>query len=526
MEKNFEKSIKRFLKRKKRITFGFIIAFLLSCNFTMAADVAQTGILIGQDEKTGEIVAEDTNYPDNTFKEGVYTNNSIIKETSLEIGGITGNFGIFTYYVVSSNNPIPLSIVNNGIINIQSTEDGVGIYNYIEWDWNDESNEYKTKINDIINNSIILANGKNGYGIYNFSNSNSVKMTFSSIINNGIIFGEGEEDGIGIKNLGASYNKEQYVSIPEISNYGIIFGKGGKGEGIGISNIFGVSITDIYNFGIIMGEGLNRASGIDLSGTDEITSQLKNNGLIIGRGEGVHTTGSGDRLKTSGIDNDSFIKSILNNGVISGTTQAYSEKSVYAPYGIGIYNLTSSSVINEIDNNGIILGQGNNRNSNESHKGLGYGIYNGITTNSSDKALISDLSNKGIIYGEKNAVLNKKDDSQGSEITKFNNYGLLINKTENVKVVEGTDVTNYGLMFTVKNDGTYEIDKNNSVTKNPNVINAELKDDNKGTESLFTSDEKDYNNKYINGITDTLKVDKSIEITNSVINGYTNAVVL
>lgn len=503
--KNFEeKLLKRWLKRKVKITLGVVTAFLI---MGISAFSDETAIIEVTSDNNGQIVITGE-VEGNTFENNIYTNNSIMGNN---------NDNGSTYGILSNGNEIPIDIANKGTISvISSKRNGIGIYNTFAINKNIE------------NDGIIYGKGYNwGYGIYN--NVPSANNTIYSIKNLGVIKGDNKKEdegrGVGINNAGFK------LEISKILNNGFIIGKGQTAKGI-FNSVD--KVGEILNNGIIKGEGLFDIKGIYFAKDTEV-SLIKNNGLILGlQKEEIFNGSSLNTFQSKGIEVFGKMSEISNSGIIAGINYSFMKNSLYFPEGIGVYN---SENIDSIYNTGIILGKGNSFDTAERNHKHGYGIYNGSI--SIKDICISGLSNIGVIYGEKNAVYNNSSTLAQVEINNFNNYGLLVNKVDGEKVVEGTKVNDYGISFTALDDGIYKIDETNKqiapieievekdYKRDMSILNASKKENGNtitGTNS-FELSAKDYNNSIINGITNTLEVDSSKTITGSIINGYTNAVV-
>ena len=244
MEKNLEKNLKRYLKRKVKITLGFIVAFLLSCNF-----VSAEGLYIKNNPNTNKVEFSKDNstwgenpYEENSFKENIYTNNIELKGTkygvkNTSVGISFVNKGVIS--VESSNNAWAFrndnaemsKLVNNGKITAIGEANKIGIGNY-----------NSSKIEKLVNNGNIIVESlsSNAWGIGNEGKINKLE-------NNNLIKVIGKEDTTGIGN---------YDSLDNLINNGNVITESDYTWGI-------LKITkDIINNGIIEVNGKKQAGGI------------------------------------------------------------------------------------------------------------------------------------------------------------------------------------------------------------------------------------------------------------------------
>ena len=326
--------------------------------------------------------------------------------------------------------------------------------------------------------------------------------------------------------------------------------------------IYGIDIDamkDMENNGLISAtsnDGNAYIYGIYLSSSETTINNIINSGII----RSFNTTeGAG----TYGITTNSAMEDIKNSGLISATANG---RYAYT-YGISI-----GANMNKLINSGLI----NSSASGDNSSGRGIYIHNG-----SSSITVGEIENRGIIYGNGNAIY-----KNSATISNANNYGLLMSgdSTENVvkdvTIVAHDDTTggsdkikNYGLAFTADSSSgkyigggkssssgsTFDIDYHNNFGEiyhgisidgvNYDIINvdAEVNETSKeitDLKSLSMEDGKLYSDaddianseigdfssdkQYIlNGIENTLKISgRKNKLNNSVINAYKTAVVM
>ena len=443
-----EKSLKRYLKRRKRITFGFIISFLITggVSYSEAIEIKYEN---GEVTSTsGTVVKEE--------------NRNFIWSSTEDIEGIK-----IDKSVIDSN--IIVSINNNN--KIENTV-GEGI-----------STIYHTSIiGDIINGITGQIIGKN-YGIY----QNAGKVTIGNIENHGLI--EGKENS-GVYIGPASYG------INKIINYGKVYG---KSYGFSIDNSSGGKIESLYNAGEIVGEG---GSGISSFGIlDTVNSETgkiygKTNGMkltllsdinkIENAGEivanSLDTTTISDGAKGLELAYNRVSSTETNINLIKNTNKISGKKvgnnnggyGIYFSTGIITVGSTDNNIENGIINSGTILGEGdcngggilaenlttfslstlNNSGiiSGNGVSNLGYGVY-------VKKGKINEIINSGTISGEggvkgQGLVNTGEDSSFEITIGKIDNTGKILGKSSNGEAegiyISGTmtvgDITNSGII--------------------------------------------------------------------------------
>ena len=530
-------------KRSRNITIGAVIGFLLSCTAVMGTTSDNYLWIKGENNGAIEFINQKTTSSDGSggtwseenpyedagniwnTEENTYTNN--IELSSNEKNGKDQN-GDVSYGLRLSGDLNKLNFINNNSIMGTGVrgdrKPNVGIL-------------IETTISTLTNNDSIMGVGIDagvGFGIYN-------NQPIENLINNGSIIG---------KSISSANNYGIYAIslIANLANNGLITGKYG---------ITCFDITNLTNNGLITGnyDGINI-----LQSSGNGVKLLINNGLISGT---AHRIYNGIKMLTvvnSGIiaakeasdgyaiftsrnnsNNNRDNEIIINKGLITATGSSKS---------CGIYNddSTNNKASKIIINKGLITATG----SSES-----YGIYNG---NGKDK---NPVINTGVIYGKANAIKN------GGNIDTANNYGILVNGVDGLKVVNAVpgdnpvlnikEILNRGLIFKALDTGEYKVDEKDyeqfgkihndeeliidyqkdndgkAILENPikkiyTIINAEAvgdKDNITGTESILSTELSSDKSYILNGLTGTLKVSgKNNELNDSVINAYETAVVM
>ena len=550
-------------KRGRNITIGAVLGMLLSCTAVMGEDAIGLEIknnegikFIG---KEGEFTPGDKSdpYPDNTWVGNNYTNNSTIFGKATEASSVG-------YGLKLSGNLENMNFINNGSISGEKTSNGYGIYNTggiigsIENNGSIFGKGYANNYGIYNENSSIGSLLNSGvmsgyYGIYNHSKGSGSKSDISSLINDGSITGSSR----GIYNHSEDSDSKSAESL--ISSIGSLLNTGtiyGGTWGIDNDSSLGTSsIGSILNIGIISGGAfgiINASSGISSKGSIE---SLLNVGSIFSSNIGIENfsqdsgTSSigiienlgniGSLIGSYGIYNyssnrglNSSIEIIKNTGIISGTETGNS---------YGIYNRSENSgtsTIKSLINSGVI-----------------YGSTNAVKN---EGGTISNVYNYGILVSDGTSVVENVSRDAVNSIEK---YGLAFTVEGGKYILDPTYSGEFGkayidtkvvIGYGINSNGTFNF---NDPTKDIyTIINAKAKDDVKElsnsvsrTESLtlkngkltyYDSDEIsggkykeeiiDSTKKYIlNGIENTLEVIGSgNELNNLIINAYKKAVVM
>ena len=475
MKRELEKSLKRYLKRKVRITLGFVTAFAIMGNVGLASEAIEgsldwsmekakewtegydgsnkikeiTGDRVSISE-AGEIKLDGTvlvTVPQTNISNKVLTN--INNTADLLDKHINGNTEVVIGKDADGNEVIGynegLILQNNGEVVEQDTGFEIsGEGNIFVNDGNLNKSQKSLEGATIVNKGEITFTGDYGQSIGN----NGVGYNYGVISNNGTVGQNIKSNGIGY-NYGIIINnggKGQNIENNGIGyNYGVIFNSGSYGQSIG-----GIG----YNYGIIA-NGENNGQNIVVNGIaynyGVIANKFDNGQNIFGKsynyGLIVNGRDSGQAIGANGIG---YNYGIIGNGGIQG--QYISKSGIGYNYGI---------ITNKKYNGQSIAGKGYNYGviANESTSGqyvYSSGIsYNyGIVANTKEVNIFclegGNAYNYGVVKNTTGAVFDGKVD----------NYGIVIYTTDSQSGSLGTG-TNKGVVL----DSTYALvsGKNDSV---------------------------------------------------------------
>ena len=475
MKRELEKSLKRYLKRKVRITLGFVTAFAIIGNVGLASEAIEgsldwsmekakewtegydgsnkikeiTGDRVSISE-AGEIKLDGTvlvTVPQTNISNKVSTN--INNTADLLDKHINGNTEVVIGKDADGNEVIGynegLALQNNGEVVEQDTGFEIsGEGNIFVNDGNLNKSQKSLEGATIVNKGEITFTGDYGQSIGN----NGVGYNYGVISNNGTVGQNIKSNGIGY-NYGIIINnggKGQNIENNGIGyNYGVIFNSGSYGQSIG-----GIG----YNYGIIA-NGENNGQNIVVNGIaynyGVIANKFDNGQNIFGKsynyGLIVNGRDSGQAIGANGIG---YNYGIIGNGGIQG--QYISKSGIGYNYGI---------ITNKKYNGQSIAGKGYNYGviANESTSGqyvYSSGIsYNyGIVANTKEVNIFclegGNAYNYGVVKNTTGAVFDGKVD----------NYGIVIYTTDSQSGSLGTG-TNKGVVL----DSTYALvsGKNDSV---------------------------------------------------------------
>lgn len=493
--------------------------------------IVNEGIISGIGTNNGEAIAFISTSQPEIGKGGGILNTGII----LGKGGNKGS-GISIEYGNSSK----INTVNNsGLILGESTDinlgKGYGISNIGSG----------SRIDTVTNNGTILGKGSDGGKGINLENTTGIEFSLGGINNNGIISGEvTKNSGYGV------YVKDNVkvstVNVGNISNGGIILGRG-KTNGYGFSLQSKTSnFTGIENNGIILGEGSLLGYGIEIEGAMVNLPKLINSGKILGKADegdgygislnvilkgdttiselnnegsilGEASTGNGYGIS---MKNGNYkLSNLINNGTISGkgNKDGYAIYNLDSNFSQGSYNIDeiTTTTISNIENNGVIFGSTSafyNKNSNFE---------------------IKEIVNNGVIYGNKYAIYNDKTDTNEAKInlTSITNTGIIGGTTGIKNFEEELEIQNKGLLITgygtdeIKIEGSFE--PINLESENKLVING-IDEENKAR-AILSSEINEKENLIINVVgngDNSVIVDNGeiLLLSNSTINSIGTAV--
>ena len=266
--KNFEEKIlKRWLKRKVKITLATIVAFLIGSSLSLAET-----LYIKNGENGVEFSIDNQNwgenpYSENSFENNIYTNNRKIESDYIGIYNKASNISLINenkisvdgeeVYGIYNNGAIEV-LKNNGLIEVNGVSFTTGILNL------------DGKIEEALNQGTIklTSSTSEAYGIDN----QNPQGIIDNLTNQGIIDVTGNLKAYGIQNNGGG-------TINDLLNQGIIkvesLSDSNSASAKGIANGSNL-IENISNEGIIEVAGVKSAIGIDFSAKKE----TKNKGVI------------------------------------------------------------------------------------------------------------------------------------------------------------------------------------------------------------------------------------------------------
>lgn len=400
--------LKRYLKKKFKITDCFLVAFFITGNLAFSEEIASSNDKVLTFINGNGVIASDTLKNSGTIlSKG---NITFTKDNKDQIAASTGN-GIG--YLKDRKNPIgkPFSAVeNSGII---QGENNINFYS---------NNNYGHYLSNN-GNGIINSNGENTLALSTLKNSGAIKGILNTNSQGGNIsgiIGENSANGILVKG-----NK---VSLTEVNNSGIIEGYNSQGQNINFEHLLtmgnglnfegnNINIDSFFNTGLITGHGdsvissniLNSNNGVEILGKNNLSiNNLKNTGIISGQNtsdkqSNINNSGNGLFLSSSGSFN---INSFENTGMILGSGNSFIDNA-FINSGNGMYLEGNNNELKNLSNRGVISGN-INRNNRDSFSGAGVVLKtNGI------------FSNQGTIKGSNSGMA-----LNGSKIT-VNNYGLI-----------------------------------------------------------------------------------------------------
>ena len=461
-----ENSLKRFLKRKVKITLGFVVAFMITGAVAFAEGTAEEGSTQWHKECAEKYLAG--------IKDG----------TSITLDEITAG-------------DVKISSDNAGGIKITSSNKEVTV----------SKNDLSSLTGSVIQNSLDLISGKNISGITDVDGYNE-----------GLSLENNEEITINksINNVG------QKITKGKAYNYGLIVAKE-NGQMVNAAKE-----SELYNYGIITGNG-NSEKGQELAGEKTSNSKAYNYGLISLIKFGQHTYGrsTSSELYNYGIIKSSHAGQYLegantayNYGIIENESQGAqiiaNAKAVGYNYGI-IRNKNGNTYGGQqIEkggtgyNYGVIANQGDNgQNINASGTAYNYGIIKNSGKNAINAGNNGQAYNYGVVDFRNNTttnIFNGNVENKGIIISNASDLGkLTLGKGKNSGVIldsnlgfnaqynsKVTELTNSVTIDGSENKTYYVKDRNIEFKNNltGNVLTAVITSENKNPVFKYTGDDK------------------------------------
>ena len=472
-----ENSLKRFLKRKVKITLGVVVSFLITGMVAFAVDkpVEEMNDFekaehylagLGKKENNLEIeTGKEYKNPNGSQKITVSNDNGNIKlkfEGFVTAGAGNPEFTIKNEYVSNITKPIIEKSFNNAVTALKKGEitssvkenngfinigGGYGITNGIN---NGLIMAQHGMSEDSINNGIIIF-GETNYG-----------MTGSNLVNNGLIFSKG-----------TTWQSTGQTTSKLAVNNGII--KSGRGQ------VTGAAESKLFNYGILD----TTSSGQGLEGVKK--SHSYNYGIIVVGGlygQVINNINANSIAEKSTMNNYGIIKA--NNS----TAQAIREH-----YGFTKGNVANNYGVIKIGTKGTAISVANDKNiADESlkNKGFNYGTVIVNTENTTIdqknpvKVFEGDVINKGIVILDKytgtdltNITLGDNSAEDKGLIFKKGDDGYSLLNSNKVAQYTGGNKNITNTFTDSKTTTAYVTGTNNKITENlsDKVIGTIVKED-------------------------------------------------
>lgn len=496
------KLLKRFLKKRIKITEALLIGFLIWGNIVLAVD----SISIQE--------------------------NDAIKNSTQTINSEYLNKGTINVTIGNGIKTQTGKITNEGIIKVSSSEKNIdGTYGAEE---NGISNYENSPNFSVINNGVIVGNGNyktdighldihtSGNGISLATNSNDM-MSLNSLENNGMITGKivGIAGEVTLQDKAASYlnSSGNGVSLYREQNYSQPTGE----------------IKNIINLGKIEGEvkvsggaaeqytadgnSFLSGNGISLNSDNLNVDIFNNSGKIKGKGEAQGGTSQGGTAaghlakSANGVILDPLnilkIDDITNNGILQGEGKIIGPSSSSSSSGNGV--VIGGYFNSMVNNNGSILGYIEVDTQNNTCSESGSGLVLQEITN-------GQIINDGVIAGNKFAINIKNSIGNG----KIYNKGILAGEN----ILNGIDTgaipgDNNGIFILLDSDTNIKQIINGSGDNN--IINGTISVNDSSTQFSTLPKSKDV---IINGAgvsKGALIIAEEAVLENSIVNGYKTA---
>ncbi len=388
-----------------------------------------------------------------------------------------------------------------------------------------DTSETENSLNNFTNNGTISGNTQISYTINLLENSSLGIINFGNGIANMSNFGNKLNNFTNNGTISGDVKITPVIHISEKSSLGI--GNFGNGVVIILSHEGGKGITlnNSTNNGVISGN-VEIPSSVNLSKLSTLHFDNFGNGITV---------------SNSKDENGQNLNNFINNGVVSGKVDI----NLSSDQNMSLYNFGNGivSALNSKDGTG---------------QSLNNFVNNGVISGYSSKDILDNISLGNGIFANQHGVMNNMGIIKGS------NYAMFLEKNN---TVENPAITNYGMLAGKNILGFYDnqpyknytnygveikLDENNNIESITNGIGGNVVIDNtnktiyngtkngdisNGTETVVgndsyilaskISDSSSLSDLIINGAggtTGALVVDKTINLSNSIINGYETAV--
>ena len=479
-----ENSLKRFLKRKVKITLGVVVTFLITGAVAFAEPIVTgQGVYIPSNvwiqgigekktniEKYGIQVSEKDSFIDITLKR---ENNS---DTIINISG--------TKVILQGKN-LSFDVIDKSNEALKIAEKGINWENNLDYRENYQDGKKLSNKNSSYNGNGAIV--KDSIAINNQNIENKINYKFKDIIDwtsdSQPIFGEIEKSVGQVANNGGIVVNYSDINVIKnnIGGHGQLILNGSKGYNYGTI----ISNTENYMQSVIGNESVGYNFGelkCIWSGQYAVLGgKLYNYGKITSIAPQQATAGE--------MHNYGTLLSAKNNS-LNGSGQLGNNSKLYN-YGTIIgQGGQSGSVKSEVENYGFITGEGATGQSLSDSIGKNYGIIAGKFSTSQSGEKNSDIYNYGIISSQ-------GDIGQQLDGSKGYNHGLISVIGDSFTgqfAKNNSEVYNYGIIL--KEDISsmyYAQSKGMSITKNSKgynygVICGEIKDG-----MVIDSESKGYN---------------------------------
>ena len=500
MGKNYiESSLKRFLKRKVKITLGLVVTFLITGMVSFAGDKPVEEM---NDFEKAEHYLSGLNSNENKLEKLMTGFQNVNNgQTDSAYRGIkldsANNKIILEKFKKDTHEDIEISLKNENISNVTAQNIKTALENGAENINNIGENTLNNQTNDgillnvidnqgiamtgnSINNGIISSqygqriSGGNqatiNNGIISYSNIGQyihLDHAGSKIYNNGIIAYNPTKNEIGnaqsiqqnagnskIFNNGIIINGKQNIqsgTSNEIYNYGVIEN--------GNQNIESTKDSKAYNYGIIYS---NNANGQEIKNTVK-ESEIFNYGLI--------ETAKEDKNDKFAQSVTEFGNSAYNYGIIRGKdntaliniendAKAYNDGIIINENGTGIYSNDISNKENVV-NNGMLVIKGDSITDNFTNNGV-------VLNNSHDVIDTNGINKNVVVFTDKQEITNST--VGGTETGKTSGYI----KNGSVTITENLTGKNLNTVVTDDFSGKAVFTYKNDENKDLNLINTTI----------------------------------------------------